>query len=389
MSKRIPTKYPGVFYRMADRIGEKGQERVYYVLFKKDGKLLEEKAGRQFVDNFTPAKAADYRVERIKGKRPSRKEIREQQKAAAEKAKEKKTTLDFLFQEYNKARFQNKSAKVDEGRFNKHIKPTIGDKEPRDILLLDIDRIRLKSLKGRKPQTVASTLGLIERIVSFGARRNLCSPLPFKIEKPKVSNLKTEYLTDEQMKALLLAIEKDKNVQAANLMKLALYTGMRRGELFKLKWEDVDFERGFISIRDPKGGVDQKIPLNDAARQVLTNHPREEKDVFVFPGRGGKQRVDINHQVKQIRDDAGLPASFRPLHGLRHSYASMLASSGQVDLYTIQKLLTHKSPKMTMRYAHLRDDALRKASNLAGQIVSDALKAARDEMEKKKADGNF
>ena len=47
----------------------------------------------------------------------------------------------------------------------------------------------------------------------------------------------------------------------------------------------------------------------------------------------------------------------------------MLASSGQVDMYTLQKLLTHKSPTMTQRYAHLRDDALRRASELAGQLV--------------------
>jgi hypothetical protein len=50
----------------------------------------------------------------------------------------------------------------------------------------------------------------------------------------------------------------------------------------------------------------------------------------------------------------------------------MLASSGQVDLYTLQKLLTHKSPLMTQRYAHLRDEALKQASNLAGMLVADA-----------------
>ena len=58
------------------------------------------------------------------------------------------------------------------------------------------------------------------------------------------------------------------------------------------------------------------------------------------------------------------------MHGLRHVYASMLASSGQVDLYTLQKLLTHKSPAMTQRYAHLRDEALRQASDLAGDLIA-------------------
>lgn len=147
---------------------------------------------------------------------------------------------------------------------------------------------------------------------------------------------------------------------------------MRRGELFRLKWDDIDFERGFIHIRNPKGGVDQKIPLNEAAREVLANHPRTESP-FVFPGRGGRQRTDINKQVNRIKNAAGLPKDFRPLHGLRHTYASMLASTGQVDLYTLQKLLTHKSPTMTQRYAHLRDEALRRAAELAGDLIGQAL----------------
>ncbi len=51
----------------------------------------------------------------------------------------------------------------------------------------------------------------------------------------------------------------------------------------------------------------------------------------------------------------------------------MLASSGQVDLYTLQKLLTHKSAAMTQRYAHLRDDTLRRASDLAGDLIGQAM----------------
>jgi integrase len=151
-------------------------------------------------------------------------------------------------------------------------------------------------------------------------------------------------------------------------MKLVLFTGMRRGELFRLQWPDIDFERGFIHIRSPKGGQDQKIPLNEPARALLLSHPRTDS-TFVFPGRDGRQRVDINKQVNRIKKAARLPKDFRALHGLRHVYASMLASSGQVDLYTLQKLLTHKSSAMTQRYAHLRDEALQKAACLAGNLI--------------------
>jgi integrase len=151
-------------------------------------------------------------------------------------------------------------------------------------------------------------------------------------------------------------------------MKLVLCTGMRRGELFKLQWPDVDFERGFIHIRGPKGGQDQKIPLNQAARSILEAHPRGES-LYVFPGRGGGQRTRYPKRIDAIRERVGLPPDFRPLHGLRHFFASQLASSGRVDMFTLQKLLTHKSPQMTQRYAHLRDEALRRASNLAGDLL--------------------
>jgi integrase len=148
---------------------------------------------------------------------------------------------------------------------------------------------------------------------------------------------------------------------------------MRRSELFKLKWKDIDTERGFIRITDPKGGPDQIIPLNDAARTVFGAIPKLPKNPYVFPGkRKGTHLNDMRKSIARIKKDAGLPSGFRPLHGLRHVFASMLASSGEVDLYTLQKLLTHKSPQMTQRYAHLRDDTLKRASEVAGSIIAKA-----------------
>jgi integrase len=174
---------------------------------------------------------------------------------------------------------------------------------------------------------------------------------------------------------LLKAIEGSEFKQAGAMMKLALFTGMRQGEMLKLRWKDVDFERGFIRIVNPKGGRTETIPLNDGARAILKAHPRE--GVFVFTGRGGAQRKDVHKSTRDIADKAGLPDTFRPLHGLRHVYASMLASSGKVDLYTLQKLLTHKDPRMTQRYAHLRDEAMKRASEVAGEIITGAMNGKR------------
>ena len=277
-----------------------------------------------------------------------------------------------LWEMYKEQKADLKGLKMDQSRFNNYLKEPFGDKEPQDITPLDVDRIRIRIQKGKSPQTVKLILSLLRRIVNFGVQRKLCTPLPFNLEMPRVYNEKTEDLNPEQLKNLLNAINEDENLQAANLMRFVLYTGMRRGELFKLKWADIDFERGFIHIKSPKGGPNQVIPLNDGARQVLNDHISTGSE-FVFPGRGGRQRVDINKQVNRIKARAGLPRDFRPLHGLRHVYASFLASSGKVDLYTLQKLLTHKDPRMTQRYAHLRDETLKQASGVAADIVSGIL----------------
>ena len=363
--KRFKTKYAGVYFIKSKAGRSNKTEKVYYIMYRKNGRLIEEKAGRQFQDDMTPARAAGLRAGRIDGKQLTNKEKREAEKAA----KSKKWTIDRLFKEYKKGRAKNKGLKVDGGRYEKYIKPVFGDREPKDLVPLDMDRLRIKLLKKLSPQTVKHVLNLLTWIINFGTDRNLCEGISFKIRKPSVNNEKTEDLTPDQLDRLLKAIEKDPNIQVGNLMKLALYTGMRRGELFKLKWKHVDFDRGFISIVDPKGGPDQKIPLNDAARKVLETHPRTRSS-YVFPGNDGQQRTDIHRQVNKIKKEAKLPKDFRPLHGLRHVYASMLASSGKVDMYTLQKLLTHKSPQMTQRYAHLRDEALKRASDTAGNLFN-------------------
>jgi len=376
VKKRFKTRYPGVYYVEGISISTGKPERIYYIRYRKSGKLIEEKAGRQFQDDMTPARAAQKRTRRIEGELTN-KETREALDAE-KKAQESKWTINRLWESYKTTLTNDKTRAIDEGRYNKYLKEKFGSKEPDKLVLLDIDRLRIKVAKILSPQTVKHILTLLDRIVNYGVKRNLCNPLPFHIKKPQVNNITTEDLSSEQLKSLLETIEADNNINAKNMMKLALFTGMRRGEMFKLRWDDIDFERGFIHIREPKGGRDQIIPLNEAACKLLIEHPKMDSE-YIFPGRGGHQRVTVSKAIKRIRDNAGLPKDFRPLHGLRHTYASMLASSGQVDMYTLQKLLTHKSPVMTQRYAHLRDEALKEASNLAGSMIDQVVHGDKSE----------
>ena len=378
--RRTKTKYPGVYYIEGISSVTGRPERIYYIRYRHAGKMIEEKAGRQFQDDMTPARAAQKRARKIQGDELSNEEIRTEI-AAQKKANEGKWTLNKLWEEYKAQRPDLKGIYSDNNRYEVHLKSLFGEKEPKEIIQLDVDRMRIKLLKKLSPQTVKHVLALLKRITRFGENKGFCEGINFRIEMPSVNNQKTEDLTPDQLTALFEAIDKDSNTQAAAMMKLALFTGMRRGEILKLEWRDIDFERGFISIRDPKGGPDQKIPLNDASRQML-NLIAKTKSPYVFPGPDGNKKPTMNRRfTKRIKKEAKLPEGFRPMHGLRHVYASMMASSGQVDLYTLQKMLTHKDPRMTQRYAHLRDEALKRASGVADDIIGSVINNKKDDQE--------
>jgi integrase len=369
--KRYKTKYAGVFYIEGKAVTGNKTEKIYYIRYRKDGKSIEEKVGRQYQNDMTPARAAGVRGQRIEGKQKSNAERRE----AATKH-EHRWTIERLWEEYRK-QLPDGGKRTDRGRWKLYLQNKFGSKEPGALNQLEVDRLRINLLKKLSPQTVKHALTLLKRIINFGINRGLCDPLRFKITMPKVDNVKTEDLTPEQMQRLFEVLEITPYRTAAIMMRLVLFTGMRRGELFKLKWNDVDFHRGFIHIREPKGGKSQKIPLNSNARILLEEIP-EQNSEYIFPARGGGPRKSITRDVRVIKEEAGLPVDFRPLHGLRHVYATMLANSGKVDMFTLQKLMTHKSPQMTQRYAHDRDEAMQRAAEEVNTILDEALTFEKD-----------
>jgi len=373
MAKRHKTNYPGVFYRLSRRIGGTGtEEKIFYVVYKKGGRIYEEKAGRQFSDRMTPVKAAGIRLELIEGKRLSKKEMREQQ----HRPEKRPWTVERLWEKYKEQKPDLKGLASDQSRFGKYIKPAFGSKEPKDLIPLDTDRLRLDMSKKLSAQTVKLVLELLIRVCNFGVEKNLSKPLSFTVQKPKVNNVKTEDLSAAEFKSLFQSIENDSHPTAGGLMKFALYSGLRRSELFRLKWSDINFGKGYIKLRETKTGIDQTIPLSKNLRELLEDiREQKNKSEFVFPGRNGKMITDVTREVNRIRDAAGLPKSFRALHGLRHAYASTLASSGRVGLFEIQKLLRHRDAKTTLRYAHLRNEALKRASDIGASLIDEAFKS--------------
>jgi len=135
------------------------------------------------------------------------------------------------------------------------------------------------------------------------------------------------------------------------IVKLALHTGMRKGEILHLTWENVNLRERYIELVDQKNGERSTIPLNQTAIETLRAVPRRLGSKYVFPGKmPGKPFFDLKRQFEKAVADAKLEGV--TFHILRHTCASHLVMAG-VDLVTVKEIMRHKSIEMTMRYAHL------------------------------------
>lgn len=284
---------------------------------------------------------------------------------------------------------RKKSWEADKYFYGKHLYPALGKKQLDKIAQIDIERFLSNMRKGvslrekhYSPQTIKHQLILLNRIFNIAIQWGKFSgPNPCKnVERPKINNQVTGFLSDDELNRLLAVLEQWPSKMSASFVMFALHTGLRRGELFRLTWDDINLNRHTVTIRDPKGGKDQVLPLSDKAIEVLKNTPTKFDTPYVFYGRNGKQRTNFHNSWGRIRKKAKLPDSFR-FHDLRHHYASSLVSAG-VNLYTVQALLCHKDSKMTQRYAHLSDTALRDAVKISDSLLKisdDEGKAAENE----------
>ncbi|NLI34240.1 MAG: site-specific integrase [Deltaproteobacteria bacterium] len=321
----------------------------------------------RFADNLTIARELEASIKSDV--------IRGEYDITHHKAK-KSLTLGDLWEKYLPwAREHKKTWKDDEWYYRKHIEPRFKSKALDAITPFDIEKMKTELKKGINargrpfaPQTIKHQIVILRRLYNLARKWGLYdgkSPVE-SVQMPKVDNQKTEYLRDEEAERLLAVLDTWPFKDTAAFIKFAMFTGLRRGELFKLTWDDVDFDRGMVTLRDPKGGKSQTIPVCSPALDVL-----RELDVvstFVFPGKDGKQRTDFKGPWGRIRKAAGLPEGFR-FHGLRHHYASTLVSNG-VDLAVVKELLTHKDMTTTQRYAHLRPDAVKRAAEKAGELLN-------------------
>jgi integrase len=182
------------------------------------------------------------------------------------------------------------------------------------------------------------------------------------------------FLTEAEMAKAADAIEQAERAgkvgpHGAAGLRLALFTGARSGEITAIQWAHVDWERRLIRLPDSKTNEPRTIHLSDAAVEVIKTVPRIGR--FVIAGaKPDEPYKNLGRAWIDIRETVGLQDV--RLHDLRHSFASLAAGRG-VSLLMIGKLLGHRVPATTQRYAHLARDAVSAINDELGHAMQAAI----------------
>ncbi len=180
------------------------------------------------------------------------------------------------------------------------------------------------------------------------------------VKKFKEPNSKERILCPDEMKRLIDAA----NNHLEPILIIALNTGMRRGEILSLKWENIDLSKRCIHLEDSKSGKSRDIPMNGLVIEVLSVIAQNSEYVFPNPRTGGPIE-DVKTAFKTACERAKIKGL--RFHDLRHTAATRMVEA-MVDLVTVSKILGHSSIQMTMRYAHPTPENMRRAVERLGEF---------------------
>lgn len=230
----------------------------------------------------------------------------------------------------------------------RHLSDFFGNKLVHEITTLDIERFRQERLAVVSKSSVNKNVGCLRAMLNKAIEWNLLNGKnpAAGIKFYKLDNRRLRYLEKEEIPRLL------NNCQGhlRDIVEFAINTGMRKSEIFYLKWHDIDFNNGLIHLLKTKNGEKREIPINETVKNILFRVKKDPNSPFVFSSFNGKPFNDIKKSFYTALRKSQIE-NFR-FHDLRHTFASQLVMSG-VDLYTVKELMGHKKIEMTLRYAHL------------------------------------
>lgn len=297
--------------------------------------------------------------------------------------------------------------------FSNHILPRLGARylaslTPEDVRIMAAEVSKPKKVGGRRsggPRAANHAVAQLSAFLAWAVKRELISDnVAKRIDRkrdlaPETS--RERYLTREEWAAVMHELDEMpfwanrgsryaatklvrtetpqlRQLVSCEALRVAMLTGARKGEVFRMRWEDVDLDAGWwVKPRETmKGGKEHEIALPqmaiDSLRKLRAAHP---DPVFVFPGKArldaitsgkrlkgdeGGHIQDVSELWGKVRDKLGIPEV--RIHDLRHTAASVLISSG-ASLYEVGQQLGHSQAQTTQRYAHLFEEAKRRTAS--------------------------
>ena len=279
----------------------------------------------------------------------------------------------FVEGEWRKAHFDRYKLSTRKGvrtRLEDRLLPAFGNK-PLDRIAPAEVRDWFDAWSRTAPGGANKGLELLRQIMNFAIAQGYVEKNPTRAIRPNRRLALTRFLSREEIARLHRALDAKAGKgrrQQADIIRLLLLTGCRRGEIVGLRWSEVGADN--LALADTKTGP-RRVPLNAQARRILDRQPRGGSP-FVFPSprdpsqpRGGAlslwYRVRREVGIEDVR-----------LHDLRHTHASHAVMNG-VPVPVVSRMLGHSNVRMTLRYAHLGDREIEEAAEKVGQAIAELM----------------
>ena len=305
--------------------------------------------------------------------------------------------MEVWFQDYAKIKVRPSSHQTYQGYIHNHIRPNIGDIPLEKLTSLDlqkfykkllvqgrVDRVEAKGQpKGLSAKTVRNIHQILSSALKLAQEQRLILTNPAEgCALPRVEHQEMKTLTTVQLASFF---REARESGVFELYYLELATGLRRGELLGLKWEDIDLERGDLRVRRQVSRINGEVveaplkmknayrtlPLAEDTVSVLKEQRKKVGNspwVFPSPNGGPISPDSVLHMLHRVLKRAGLPKV--RFHDLRHTFATLALQNG-VDVKTVSGMLGHFSAGFTLdTYAHITSAAQRQAAQTMGSVLA-------------------
>jgi integrase/recombinase XerD len=243
----------------------------------------------------------------------------------------------------------------------------IGDKLMKKVSPLDVEAFKINRAKEIAPVSVNVELRSLRAAFREAKRLRLIDESPFEgMKQLRVPHKEGKCLTETEFWKLIEIMDPE----FRNLIKFALYTVTRLGEIVSLRWDDVDLAARKIHIRSKadfrvKGGKPRSVPLHPWVSAFLESRKRQGEYVFTKSNGWPLQGPTVSRKLKRYLRKAGLDEGLH-FHSLRHTGISWLQNRG-VSPQFVQRIAGHSSLNVTQIYTHVHDESLFSAINAFGQ----------------------